>query len=382
MVGGNPHGLAKAERELGLDSTAVAFNVNPWGMDSDEVLFTGSENPLSAELKRWRLVGRAVRKFDVVHYNYGSSIIDPSAPKLVDVASRYPAAFRLANRAYRRLAGMRDPWIMRRTGKVVFVTYQGIDARQYDRWREWFDLHDWIDTDQKMLPVSSFLMREGSDDFKRMRIDRFSQQAHRIYALNPDLLRVLPPHARFMAYASVDPREWQPEVNRRSPGSPIRLLHAPSGRDVKGTRYVLNAVEKLQSEGISVELDLVEGVPHDQVRALYNRADILVEQLLCGWYGGLAVELMALAKPVITYIRTDDLQFIPPEMDRDLPIINARPESLYDVIKKLVTVDRDSILDIGRRSRAYVEKWHDPLKIAASLRDDALQVMEERSPSD
>ena len=96
----------------------------------------------------------------------------------------------------------------------------------------------------------------------------------------------------------------------------------------------------------------------------------MVDQLLCGWYGGLAVELMALGKPVICYIREADLQFIPAEMRQELPLINATPGTIYDVLKEWLTVRRDRLPQVGRQSRDYVETWHDPLKIAARLKDD------------
>jgi hypothetical protein len=41
--------------------------------------------------------------------------------------------------------------------------------------------------------------------------------------------------------------------------------------------------------------------------------------LFAGWYGGLAVELMALGKPVLAYIREEDLSFVDPQMRYELP---------------------------------------------------------------
>ena len=88
---------------------------------------------------------------------------------------------------------------------------------------------------------------------------------------------------------------------------------------------MLDAIARLQAEGSALELLLVEKLSHAEARRVYERADLLVDQLLAGWYGGLAVELMALGKPVVCYIRESDLKFIPPQMQQDLPIINARP---------------------------------------------------------
>ena len=49
-----------------------------------------------------------------------------------------------------------------------------------------------------------------TDAWKPKAIAKSARYADRIYALNPDLLDVLPPQARFLPYANVDPREWTP----------------------------------------------------------------------------------------------------------------------------------------------------------------------------
>ncbi len=153
------------------------------------------------------------------------------------------------------------------------------------------------------------------------------------------------------------------------------VLHAPSHRGVKGTRYILDAISRLKKEGISLELILVEGLSHSEVKQVYERADLLIDQLLCGWYGGVAIELMALGKPVICYIRKEDLKFIPEKMRQELPIINATPATVYTVLKEWLTVRKHELLEVGRRSRAYVERWHDPLKIAAKLKGEYEAIM-------
>jgi hypothetical protein len=101
---------------------------------------------------------------------------------------------------------------------------------------------------------------------------------------------------------------------------------------------------------------------------LYADADILVDQLLVGWYGGLAVELMALGKPVVAYIREDDMGFIPSAMHADLPVVNATPGSIYNVLRELLTARRHELGAIGVRSRQYVETWHDPIRVASLLK--------------
>jgi glycosyltransferase involved in cell wall biosynthesis len=122
----------------------------------------------------------------------------------------------------------------------------------------------------------------------------------------------------------------------------------------------------------------VEGLANAEAKKLYQQADLLIDQLLIGWYGGLAVELMALGKPVICYLREDDLKFIPNAMREELPIINAEPGTIYTVLKEWLTTRRQELPEWGRRSRCYVEQWHDPLQIAAYLKQEYVQIMEEK----
>jgi hypothetical protein len=142
------------------------------------------------------------------------------------------------------------------------------------------------------------------------------------------------------------------------------VLHAPSQRGAKGTRYVLSAVERLRSEGHAFRFALIEGLPHEEALRRYAEADLVVDQLLYGWYGALAVEAMALGKPVIAYIREADLAWVPRAMREDLPLIVAGAHTIYDVLKHWLTVGPQALEEQGRRSRAFAGRWHDPLSVA------------------
>ena len=57
-------------------------------------------------------------------------------------------------------------------------------------------------------------------------------------------------------------------------------------------------------------------------------------------------------------------------MRDQLPVINATPDSLYSVLRTWLTERRDRLPEVGQASRRYVERWHDPLKIAAQTKAD------------
>ncbi|HYN27203.1 MAG TPA: glycosyltransferase family 1 protein [Burkholderiales bacterium] len=372
LVGGNSAQLAKSERALGLDSWAVSFRRSPYGYPCDEVLWPDSMPGVMRELGRWSLLWRALNDFDVVHFNFGTPILATPAPP---GSSRKPAPLRAAHDIYRRIVGFKDLALLRRFGKAIFVTYQGDDARQADYCLANYTISPAHEVGQDYYPP-------GSDGQKRSDIARFDRHADGIYALNPDLLHVLPRRARFLPYGHIDLAAWQPGPRRPGNRERLRVIHAPSHQGAKGTRHVIDAVNRLKSEGVDFDFTLIEQLSNADARKIYEEADLVVDQLLAGWYGGLAVECMALGKPVICYVREEDLRFVEPEMRSQLPVIRAEPGTIYHVLKDYLASKRFRLAEIGASGRAYVERWHDPMRIARFLRDayvSALQNAGQRS---
>jgi glycosyltransferase involved in cell wall biosynthesis len=357
LVGGNPSNLARAERSLGASSWCVSLGPNPFGYACDEVAWRQRETWLTREWRRWALFRRALRDFDVLHFNSGQSIL--SWGGLFGGRERLTLLERAALALSPHLE-LLDLAAYKRAGRVIAVTYQGDEARQGDYSRAHF-------SDSIAHHVTGGYYSVWSDARKRQRIAKFARYADLIYALNPDLLHVLPSRARFLPYANVDLRDWRYIPPKADRGRVPLVLHAPSHRGVKGTEQLLAAVEQLKREGLEFEFRLVEGMPRDRARKLYEDADIFVDQLLAGWYGGVAVEAMALGKPVIAYIREADLDFVPVEMRRELPVIGADVRTIGGVLGRLIAAGPRERSELGRRGRAYVERWHDPLKIAAGL---------------
>lgn len=166
---------------------------------------------------------------------------------------------------------------------------------------------------------------------------------------------------------SYDALRWVPDAHVVPPGLDLReysvatpedrprpvVLHAPSSRSRKGTEHVVEACE-----GLDVELDIVEGLHHDEARRLYERADIVVDQLNAGWYGIFALEAMALGKPVLSYLRSEAVQETEKALGIDVPIVPVTKETLRDRIAELAA-SPERRRQVGAASRAYVERVHD-----------------------
>jgi glycosyltransferase involved in cell wall biosynthesis len=358
-VGGHPQGLSKAERELGLASRSVAFRQNSYKYDVDGVIFK-DRSYISNEFARWFFIFRALKEYDVIHYNFGMSLSPCRVPE--GTGNRPKWLDKLVNSLYAAPLETTDVKAAHMLNKVIAVTYQGDDARQGDYCRKHYPVHF-------VHEVEADYYTPRTDKIKRRRIAAFEKYADLIYALNPDLLNVLPRRTQFLPYASVEPTLWAPHYAERTPAIP-HLVHAPTHGRVKGTRFLTEAIGRLKAEGVKFRFSLVADLSNAEAKRIYETADLLVDQLLAGFYGGVAVELMALGKPVICYLRESDMHHLPVGMYEDMPIINADPNSIYAVLKEWLTVRKTELRERGVQSRAYVEKWHDPIKIAAKVKSD------------
>ncbi|MEE9572396.1 MAG: glycosyltransferase [Candidatus Neomarinimicrobiota bacterium] len=335
-TGGNAYGLAQGERAIGLDSTVMYYN-NTWlGYPCDINLQIAKYNFLKKCHKGLSFFIKSLSTYDVFHFNFGRTLL--TCPGL-------------------GLFGVDLP-IYKWAGKKVIVTYNGCDIRLQGNCGACQDLNAGG--------------REGSacdtnmcDRKKLANIRKFHKYADHIFAVNPDLLQFLP-NGEFIPYTIQDFDKLCP--NKKKHTNKIKIAHAPTNQQVKGTFYIQKAMKQICSENQDVEFQLIQNVSNVHARLLLQQVDIVIDQLLIGWYGGLAVEAMALGVPVICFIREEDLKFIPMEMKEEIPIINANPTNIHKVIMETIE-DRKNLLQIGEMSRAYVEKWHDPIKIAGRMKE-------------
>jgi hypothetical protein len=170
-----------------------------------------------------------------------------------------------------------------------------------------------------------------------------------------------------LPYCNVDPSTVT-AVNKLNEGALV-FGHAPSHRGIKGTEQILSAISNLRGLGFNCELRLFEGIPNEIARRGYEEVDIMIDQLHIGWYGGLAVEVMALAKPVAVFIRDEDVQLVPNLLVGDLPFLRISSTTLEQDLISILGSDRAELRKIGLKSRAYVENWHSPESIARNLTD-------------
>ncbi len=184
-------------------------------------------------------------------------------------------------------------------------------------------------------------------------------------------------------YKCIDLSLWNsniaiPEKYKLPATDKIRILHSfvPSGRlangkNIKGSQYVLEAVDRLKKEGYPVEYTFFSKKKSNIMRFYQVQADIVVEQLIYGWWGSTGVETMALGKPVICYLRKEWKDFFFqtfPEYNEELPIIEANKNTVYQKLKELVEDERARKI-AGDKSRKFAEKHFNPQKNAEQLQE-------------
>jgi glycosyltransferase involved in cell wall biosynthesis len=182
-------------------------------------------------------------------------------------------------------------------------------------------------------------------------------------------------HADARIVGSYDAIRWVPDAEVIPPGVDLAALrqvppprderplfvHAPSSRARKGTEEFVRACKEL-----GVELEIVEGLHHAEARKRYEQADVVLDQLNAGWYGLLAIEAMALGKPVVTFLHDEAARQSEEAFGMRVPIVRADRANLVETLRPLAE-SAEERRRIGAQSRAYAERAHDLEQVADRL---------------
>lgn len=183
-----------------------------------------------------------------------------------------------------------------------------------------------------------------------------------VFVSTPDLLLDLP-DAQWCPVV-VDPLRWH--TGHRVPARrPLRVAHAPSVGAVKGTDLMLPVLERLAAEGV-ITVNLVRGVPSAHMPEVFRRADVVIDQLRIGSYGVAACEAMASGAVVVGHVSDAVRDLVVQHTGRALPIVEADPDSLEQVLRSLAA--RDDLSDVSAEGLEFVREVHDGRRSAQIMR--------------
>ncbi len=135
----------------------------------------------------------------------------------------------------------------------------------------------------------------------------------------------------------------------------IRIVHAPTNRDVKGTEALIDAVARLRVSGRRVELVMVERRTWAESLALYATADIAFDQPYLG-YGCFAIECWGMGIPVVAGVRDPVVREGMIERWGSLPFLEVT-DPVEKSLARLVD-SADARAEYSSKGTEHVETYH------------------------
>lgn len=328
IASSKPFMISRVLREQGLKSDYFAFNTNV----ASGILNIGWDYALPSSnggLKRRMLeiyyLWAVLARYDVIHSHFKTFL------------SHEGWEFRY----------------LKRLGKGLVVTFRGCDLRSRTLN---MSLHPALSCCQECeYPVGSC-----DTNYQRQQIGLVRKYADSVFVTTPDLVDFYDgaTHMPFIQPTSIGMDEITPAP--KSPGV-FRVVTSSNHHGIDGTRFVVEAVERLKAEGRAIELVVVSGQPLREALSIYKSADVYAGKLRLGYYNNANIETMMLGVPNISFIR-EQFRHIAP----DCPIINATPDTIYEVLKKYVERP-DELKAIGALGPAFVARHHDATMLAHQL---------------
>ena len=134
------------------------------------------------------------------------------------------------------------------------------------------------------------------------------------------------------------------------------ILHAPSKRTVKGSEYIEHIINDIRIH-YDIEYIMINNMNYNEAISNYEKADIIIDQMIIGAYGMLSIEGMALGKCVVCYLEEGNL------FDDSNPLCNTKISDLKSCLIRLIE-DPDLRKQYGINGRKYVENYHSSDKVA------------------
>jgi glycosyltransferase involved in cell wall biosynthesis len=324
--GGQMREMCKGLKEIGIDATECNFLTHPFYGNSSDInlnLQSIDRSQVKKKIQDFFLLNH--QNYDVFHYHMVLSLQNLFSPTLDD---------------FRRL---------KQQGKKMVIQHNGSEVRRLSLAR----LNNPYIRKKEGIEESEIVtsLNQLSEIF-----DHAIVADYELYGYVKEFYRnvhIIP--------QAIDLKNITPVYPALSKERPL-IVHAPSNRKIKGTDYILDAIQRLQKEGYQFDFKLIEKMSNQAAMQLYSQSDIIIDQLCIGAHGIFSIEAMALGKPVICFIREDLTKKYP----LDLPIVNANPITIYEILKDLL-INPQKRNKIGTQSRKYVEQRHDHVLIGNQL---------------
>lgn len=162
------------------------------------------------------------------------------------------------------------------------------------------------------------------------------------------------PKAHFLGVI-VDPEKWandEPLLVRDR----IKVVHAPTNPNAKGTLQIAPIARRLHDEGLIEYVELT-GIPNDEMPRVFADADVVLDQFRSGDYGVGACETMASGRIVLAHVSEQVRGVVEGEAGMRLPIPETTIDDVEDVLRDIVA-RRDHYRSIAAQGPEFVRRLH------------------------
>lgn len=318
-------------RQIGVEADIATYGDGFKGYPTDINIGVARKDALSN-------IGRIVRQMLLASKSTSYDVIQFISP----------------NSFHQVIAPLVNEFILRSHTKTIYIA-AGSDAiyRKHVRELSYYPPHDWFDRPKEYRRLKSILGR----------VSRVVPVCWEYgYAMERAGIKATRPVVPFPI--EID----KSRLKRLGDSRKIKILH-PVNRpnmsfDFKGTLIINEAFKILESKYPNdVQCESVGGLGHKEYDELTDSVDVIVDQVYSYSYGMSAAYGLAKGKVVLSgleeqAVRVGHYQYS--------PVINITPDvnSIVDAIGRLIS-SRNKLREIGARSVAFAEQYHDRDKVAS-----------------
>ncbi len=334
-----PATLVLKEREMGYKSRLLTLYANNRGYYEDICLYLPFIDFVGTfKIKQW-----------------------VSSPQKINLINRCPAASNIPivwtpySRAEKMFIDFRD-WLWSFKIHKAIKTY-GLEN---------FDVYQ-LDGGLGLYRNSSFIQRmhkrgkkiiccyTGSDLRTRGVIPQIDRISHLNVTVEFDHLELHPDiHHVFFPF-SADPFSFH-QPNRDT----IRIGHAPTNWDAKGSHIIVPLLYKLQTR-YAIEVVLIENLPHKKALEAKQRCDIFIDQIGELGYGMNSLESLAMGIPTCSCLAPGFAEKYPHH-----PFVVVDENNLEKKLIDLIQSPQQR-LQLGKKGIAWVKKYHSATRTVEAI---------------
>ena len=235
----------------------------------------------------------------------------------------------------------RDYAYLQKKGKKVITIFLGSDVRHIDAFKQQYniDVSKWDEW-----------FKKRSINQPLFRIRKAELYSNIIFSI-PDQMG-LAIRAYYNIYIPFDIKNYTQVYNDREIP---KLIHIPSRIGIKGTEYILKAINQLKQEGYKFEFEFLTGVPNDFVINKLKDADVLVDEAFLPGPGTLSLEGIACGCVIVTKHELNGTY-------RNV-ITYIDTEKIYEPLKKVIT-DKAYRIQKSREALEVVKEVNNPETVA------------------